>query len=131
MNILNSLKGIDLKFEVFTDVKKPIRFQNCYFKPIDKNHFDESIKNCSGVITAAGFQTCSEALYLNKELIVIPINNQFEQLSNAESLKRLGVKVGSMDRIQEMINSPRTQKRINWKDPSDQIVKEILNLGVK
>lgn len=131
VNISNILKGIDLKFEIFTNIKKPTRFQNCYFKPIDKASFDESIKNCSGVITAAGFQTCAEALYLNKELIVIPINNQFEQMSNAESLKKLGVKVGTIDCIKTLINSPRTQVVINWKDPSDQIVEEILNLGIK
>jgi hypothetical protein len=68
---------------------------------------------------------------LNKELIVIPINNQYEQICNAESLKGLGVKVGSMQDINTLINLPRTQKNIYWKDPTDQIVEEILNFGIK
>jgi uncharacterized protein (TIGR00661 family) len=44
------------------------------------------------VITAAGFQTVSEALYLGKKLMVIPIRNQSEQQSNAQELALMGVK---------------------------------------
>ncbi len=130
-NILKFLKPIQYKFEIFTDIKRPIRYGNCFLKPIDKSLFDESLKNCMGVITAGGFQTCAETLFLNKELIVIPINNQYEQICNAESLKGLGVKVGSMQDINTLINLPRTQKNIYWKDPTDQIVEEILNFGIK
>jgi uncharacterized protein (TIGR00661 family) len=129
--ILEQLKSINYKFEIFTDVRKPTRFGNCFFKPIEKSLFDDSLKNCTGVITAGGFQTCAEALYLNKELFVIPINNQYEQMCNAESLKKLGVKVGNMDEIHKLLNLPKTQQKIYWNDPSDEIVQEILNLRIK
>lgn len=130
-NILSILKNIDVKFEVFTDIKKPIRYQNCYLKPINKSSFDESIKNCTGVITAGGFQTCAEALHLNKELIVIPIVNQYEQLCNVESLKKLGVKIGNFENVNTLMNLPRTQTSIYWKDPTDEIIEDILQFRIK
>jgi uncharacterized protein (TIGR00661 family) len=130
-NIMSVLKNIDCKFEIFSNVKKPTRFQNCFIKPLDKNNFDESLLSSKGVITAAGFQTCSEAIYLGKDLIVIPINNQFEQKCNAESLKRLGVKVGKLDFIETFINMGFTQRYGFWKDSSEEIVQQILNFGVE
>ena len=49
--------------------------------------------SCNCVITGGGFETPAETLYLNKKLISIPIKNHFEQLSNSECLKDIGVKV--------------------------------------
>lgn len=125
-NIVSHLKPIGYKFEVFTDIKRPIKYGNVHLKPIEKTLFDESLKSCHGVITSGGFQTCSEALYLNKELIVIPIKNQYEQICNSESLKNLGVKVGDMNSINTLLNLPKTQNQIYWKDPTQKIVNQIL-----
>lgn len=47
----------------------------------------------SGVICNAGFGTTTEALYLNKKLLVIPMKTQYEQLCNAAMLKTMGVTV--------------------------------------
>lgn len=125
-NIVKYLRPIGYKFEVFTDIKRPIRYGNVYLKPVEKTLFDESLKSCQGVVTSGGFQTCSEALYLNKELIVIPIPNQYEQVCNGESLKRLGVKVGDMESINTLINLPKTQQEIFWTDSTIKIVNQIL-----
>lgn len=130
-NLMKYFKDIDTKFEIFTNIKKPTRYKNCFFKPIEKTLFDVSLKNCQGIITAGGFQTCSEALYLNKELFVIPIENQYEQMCNAEALKRLGVKVGNLEMINTLINLPKTQKIIQWDDPTNEIINEILNFRIK
>jgi uncharacterized protein (TIGR00661 family) len=104
---------------------------NCFFKPIEKTSFDESFRTSQGIITAAGFQTCTEALYLGKDLIVIPINNQYEQLCNVESLKRINVKVGKIENIECLINMGFIQKPGYWKDPTDEIINEILNFRFK
>jgi uncharacterized protein (TIGR00661 family) len=129
--LFKHFRTINAKFEIFTNVKKPFRFKNCYVKPINKTLFDESFKSCEGIITAGGFQTCSEALYLNKKLIVLPIDNQYEQLCNVESLNRLGVNVGKIEDCEKFISSSNNQKMIDWIDPTDEIISEILNLRVK
>jgi uncharacterized protein (TIGR00661 family) len=46
-----------------------------------------------GLITGGGFETPSEALYLNKKLISIPIKNHYEQQCNAAALKKMGITV--------------------------------------
>ena len=58
-------------------------------KPIQKDLFEESIRNCHGVISSAGFQTSVESLYLGKKLMVIPTKGQYEQSCNAVSLEKL------------------------------------------
>ena len=54
---------------------------------------------CYGIITAGGFETPAEAMYLNKKVMSIPIIDHFEQESNAVALKNLGIKV--LDKIDE------------------------------
>ena len=125
------LTNINCKFEVFCKVRRPFRFKNCYVKPIEKTTFDTSFKESSGIITAGGFQTCSEALFLNKHLIVLPINNQYEQRCNAESLKKFNVDIGEFEDVQKFIYSSGKQQRVDWVDPTDEIVNKILQLGVK
>jgi uncharacterized protein (TIGR00661 family) len=61
-NLVNKfveVKGI--KFDIYSDIKKDMRIKNCTIKKIQKDSFEESLRNCHGVITAAGFQTPSEA----------------------------------------------------------------------
>ncbi len=61
--------------------------------PLDKKQFNHKLLSAKGVICGAGFETPSEALYLKKKLLVIPMKNQYEQLCNAEALKEIGVPV--------------------------------------
>jgi uncharacterized protein (TIGR00661 family) len=129
--LINTLYKIDCKFEVFSKVKKPYRFKNCFVKPIEKENFDLSLQTCEGVITAGGFQTSAESLFLNKKLMVIPISNQYEQICNAESLKRLGVKVGGLEDINDFLYYEGYQKKVIWSDPTNEIVKSILDLRIK
>lgn len=81
------------RFIVYSKVAKhSYRQGNCVVKPLDNVSFTRDITECNSVITAAGFQTVSEALYLGKKLFVIPIKKQSEQISNAKVLSAMGVK---------------------------------------
>jgi uncharacterized protein (TIGR00661 family) len=83
-----------LRFEIFSgSVKQPQQLNNISLLPVDKNRFNHSLINCSGIITGAGFETPAEALYLGKKLLAIPIRGQYEQQCNAVALKQLGVKI--------------------------------------
>lgn len=66
---------------------------NVKVNPVGKETFLESIENCLGVVCATGFETTSEAMFLGKKLLTIPIKNQYEQLCNAAALEELGGKV--------------------------------------
>jgi uncharacterized protein (TIGR00661 family) len=114
-----------VKFEIFTHIKKPHWIGKCMVKPINKDLFDESLRTCHGVISAAGFQTSVESLYLGKKLMVIPTKGQYEQECNAESLKRMGCSVGKISDIPAFIEGGERVK-IEWEDSSDLIIERIL-----
>lgn len=67
--------------------------ENIQVYPISEQKFLRSLGNCAAVITAAGFGLTSEALFLKKKLLVVPMNQQIEQACNAEALEQMGVPV--------------------------------------
>ena len=83
-----------IHFEVFTkEVTQITNFKNISFYPINNTSFTSSLIRCHGIITAGGFETPAEAMYLNKKVLSIPILNHFEQECNAAAMKKLGVTV--------------------------------------
>lgn len=95
-------------------------------KKLDKEKFSKDLLNCSGVITASGFSTTSEALVLGKKLWSIPIKGQYEQLCNAKALNKMGVFTDDLnnDNIFEWIYNYKSIK-YDWNDPIEDIVKKI------
>lgn len=71
----------------------PYKKKNVKVFPVGNLPFLESMKNSYGVVTSAGFETCAETMYLGKKLLVIPIQNQYEQECNAAALQKMGVHV--------------------------------------
>jgi predicted glycosyltransferase len=53
--------------------------------------FLKDLKDCSGVISNAGFELASEALQLGKKILVKPLAGQIEQISNALAILNLGI----------------------------------------
>lgn len=84
----------DVQWEVFSKhAKKAYVKNNVLIRPIVNNLFMESLATCKGILCGAGFATPSEALFLKKKLMVIPMKSQYEQQCNAEALKQMGVAV--------------------------------------
>jgi uncharacterized protein (TIGR00661 family) len=65
--------------------------ENILLKPLSHQCFMQDLHQCTAVISNAGFELPSEALTLGKKLLVKPLAGQFEQLSNANTLVRLGL----------------------------------------
>jgi uncharacterized protein (TIGR00661 family) len=82
----------DLFFHIFSkEITYPLKKDNILFLPVNKSLFNQSLIECSGIITGAGFETPAEALYLGKKLLCIPTQGQYEQLCNAAALEKMGV----------------------------------------
>lgn len=60
------------------------------FRPRSIDGFLEDLVTCRGVITGGGFSLLSEAVYLGKPVLAMPLKGQFEQLMNARYLEREG-----------------------------------------
>jgi UDP-N-acetylglucosamine:LPS N-acetylglucosamine transferase len=48
------------------------------------------LRTARGVVAGGGFSLLSEAVYLHKPVLSVPLRGQFEQLLNARYLQRLG-----------------------------------------
>lgn len=84
----------DFDWHIFSKTaSKEEHMGHVVIKPIDSNSYAESLVLSSGVICGAGFEAPSEALYLNKPLMVIPMRWQYEQQCNAAALALEGVTV--------------------------------------
>lgn len=103
------------------------------WKPINNESFAQSMIQSHGIICGAGFETPAEALFLDKELLVIPITGQYEQYCNAESLKEMGVTVvdrldlNFYDAFNRWLKSPRNKNQKPNFLPTNQIVDNIFN----
>lgn len=93
--LLKYLKRIpDVRWEVFSKhVRRAYSDTNVSVRPVNNEEYTKSLAHAHGLVTGGGFEGPAEALYLNKKVIVMPMKNQYEQLCNAEAIKRLGVPV--------------------------------------
>ncbi|MFC3122457.1 MJ1255/VC2487 family glycosyltransferase [Agaribacter flavus] len=65
--------------------------KNIDWHPLSTPAFKHYLSNCSGVISNCGFELSTECLSIGKPLLVKPLQRQYEQLSNAYTLKSLGL----------------------------------------
>jgi len=131
IKVLSKIKSI--KWKVFSkECTKAYQHKNIFIKPIKNNlSFERSLAWSKGVLCSANLETPLDALYLKKKLMVIPKKAQYEQLCNAESLKKLGVPVINSLRkkhivsICQWIQSDKVCE-LNFPDETQQIVDKIL-----
>ena len=123
----------DVKWQGFSKHnKKKSKTRNVTIMPIDKDLFLKSMASSQGVICNAGFGTTSEALFLKKKLLVIPMKQQYEQHCNAAMLKTMGVKVikklssKHLDKIFDWLANKKIIN-VNYPDNAEKIVETIVN----
>jgi len=63
---------------------------NIIFRNFSEDIFFKDIAECQAVIANGGFVLLSEAIYLEKPVLSVPIRKQFEQILNAHYLEKLG-----------------------------------------
>ena len=85
--LLKVLKKIDQKFIVYGyNIAK--KEKNLTFKKFDEQSFIKDLVSCKAVICNGGFTLISEAVYLGKPLLVLPITGHFEQVLNGINVKK-------------------------------------------
>ncbi len=55
---------------------------------IDEDKFIDYLSRCEGLVTTAGFESVSEAMYLDKPVMMVPIRNHFEQYCNSRDAQK-------------------------------------------
>ncbi|TVQ66871.1 MAG: hypothetical protein EA360_05160 [Balneolaceae bacterium] len=96
----------DRNWHIFSPLcTTPFTEDNVEVWPVGNRAFLKSMSESNGIITGAGFETCAEAMFLGKKLLVMPIRNQYEQYCNAAALSKIGIDViwNPPDRLTEQI----------------------------
>ncbi len=65
--------------------------QHIHLRAPSREGFLKDLSNASGIIANAGFELSSEALRFGKKLLLKPLAGQFEQVSNAITLRDMGL----------------------------------------
>jgi len=87
--LIDILQKIDEKFIVYGFYKYK-NLGNVILKDRKEKEFLKDLSSCKAVITNGGFTLITEALYLKKPILSIPVKKQYEQILNGIYLDRLG-----------------------------------------
>ncbi|CDG65534.1 hypothetical protein MBMB1_1436 [Methanobacterium sp. MB1] len=132
--LLEILKKFDDEFIVY-GFHQEGRDENLRFKKFNEDEFFQDLAQARAVITNGGFTLISEALYLGKPVLSVPVKKQFEQILNAIYLERLGYGEFHQDLEEEDIanflsNLEKYRKNIDltFKHDNNQAILEELDL---
>ncbi len=91
--LLEGLKksGLDCRiYGMRRELKEDQREGNLLFRPFSEAGFIDDLRTARAVVAGGGFTLMSEAVYLHKPLLSLPVGGQFEQVLNALWLEKLG-----------------------------------------
>jgi uncharacterized protein (TIGR00661 family) len=90
--LLDALRAEGMPARVYGMRGGPDRVEaegNLELRPRSSADFVESLRTARGVVAGGGFSLLSEAVYLGKPILSVPLHGQFEQLMNARYVQRL------------------------------------------
>jgi uncharacterized protein (TIGR00661 family) len=109
---------------------------NVKVNPVGNETFLKSFESALGLLCSAGFEGPSEAMYLGKKLLVIPIKNQYEQICNAVALEEMGaraiydIKPDFVDQLRDWIKNGKVVQLHEICD-EQKLVQKIIEVGKK
>ena len=125
----------EARWEVFSrHWDMPTTKGNVRFLPASSDGFLKSMASSAGVLCGAGFETPSEALFLGKPLLVVPMKGQFEQQCNASALAQMGVTTmpefgpHSADMLRAWLNESKTVM-VDYPDESLEVIEQALSVS--
>jgi uncharacterized protein (TIGR00661 family) len=128
--MITVLKTVPRDFIIYTDIENIKEIENITLKPFSNKYFKYDLLTCRSLITNAGFQLTSEALFLGKPILCKPVKGQPEQEHNAKILHDLGYATVSQKinaaMIKDWLHTSKNIK-IDFSNPIDVIVDIIEN----
>ncbi len=125
----------EVRWEVFSrHWDMPTTKGNVRLLPASSDDFLTSLASSNGVLCGAGFETPSEALFLGKPLLVVPMKGQFEQQCNAAALASMGVTTmpefgpQSVHVLRAWLHESKTVA-VDYPDDSLEVIEQALNVS--
>jgi uncharacterized protein (TIGR00661 family) len=76
---------------------------NVLWRPFSEATFIEDLRTARAILSGGSFTLMSEAVYLHKPMLAVPVRKQFEQVLNARYLERLGYGMAADDITDEVL----------------------------
>ncbi len=118
----------EYEFHIFRNDKVQSNYKNLIFHSFSCTEFAKKMARCNGIITNAGFELPSEALQMGKKLLIEPLQNQTEQISNANILEQFNwsrtEKKITPEHIKQWLKGDEP-KQIKWGSVANQLAKWI------
>ena len=100
------------------------------FHKIHAEKFLRLMASSRGVACTAGFESVCEAAYLGKPVLMIPVQNHFEQYLNARDAERTGIGLGDtsfrLSRLLEPVRPEVTATFRAWVDEAEAIAMAVI-----
>lgn len=100
--------------------------ENLTFHQLDGEKFLRLMAECRGVVCTAGFESISEAAYLGKPLLMVPVENHLEQFINARDAQRNGLGIVdskfALSRLLNQVVSAPAQPFQEWVNQAETIL---------
>jgi len=129
--ILKKIPGVN--WQIFSKhTKVSFTDQNVSVCPVNNEQFNASLASCEGLFTGGGFEGPSEALYLGKKLLVVPMKFQYEQQCNAFALEEMGLPViwghdkNWLPIIQHWVEQPQAHQ-FHFPDETADVIAQVVN----
>ncbi|WP_442589347.1 glycosyltransferase family protein [Pedobacter sp. AW31-3R] len=123
----------EVKWQIFSKhSKKSFTDQNVSVCPVNNEKFNISLASCEGLFTGGGFEGPSEALFLGKKLLVVPMKFQYEQQCNAYALEEMGLPViwgntkNWLPVIRAWVSNPQ-QHEFHFRDETAELIEKVVN----
>jgi uncharacterized protein (TIGR00661 family) len=91
--LLDALKKVDAPFRIYgmkRGITEEMREASLVHCPFSETKFIDDLATAKAVIAGGGFTLMGEAIYLGKPMLSLPLVGQFEQVLNANYLRKLG-----------------------------------------
>jgi uncharacterized protein (TIGR00661 family) len=72
------------------DITEDLQDGNLTYRPFSEKGFIDDLRTARAVVAGGGYTLMSEAVYLHKPMLSLPVGGQFEQVLNALYLEKLG-----------------------------------------
>jgi len=106
---------------------------NLTFHRLNGPKFLEMMARCKAVVCTAGFESVSEAAWLDKGVFLVPVEGHVEQMLNAFEAARLGLGVTdpvfNLDRLEELPASVDNREFRAWVSQGSERLDRVLALA--
>jgi len=105
------------------------------FHKLDGEKFLRMMADCRNVVCTAGFESVSEAAWLGKPLLLVPVENHVEQMVNAMDAQQFGIALAetsfNLDRLAELPDQLPTETFRAWLDSAPKKFFQAVEQAVK